>query len=158
MANFNLNKVVLGGRLTSEPELKTTPSGVSVISFTVAVNRRFSKDGETQADFIRVTAWRQTAEFVSKFFHKGSSICITGSIQTRSWTDNNGTKRYETEVVADEAIFVDSKSESSAQAQKNSNSTYVPESYGNIGGSTEGSFQNEAAEKLEQFEDDELPF
>ncbi len=157
MANFNLNKVVLGGRLTSEPELKTTPSGVSVISFTVAVNRRFSKDGETQADFIRVTAWRQTAEFVSKFFHKGSSICITGSIQTRSWTDNNGTKRYETEVVADEAIFVDSKSESSAQAQKNNNA-YVPESYGNIGGSTEGSFQNEAAEKLEQFEDDELPF
>jgi single-strand DNA-binding protein len=157
MANFNLNKVVLGGRLTSEPELKTTPSGVSVISFTVAVNRRFSKDGETQADFIRVTAWRQTAEFVSKFFHKGSSICITGSIQTRSWTDNNGTKRYETEVVADEAIFVDSKSESSAQVQKNNNA-YVPESYGNIGGSTEGSFQNEAAEKLEQFEDDELPF
>ena len=157
MANFNLNKVILGGRLTSEPELKSTPSGVSVISFTVAVNRRFSKDGETQADFIRVTAWRQTAEFISKYFHKGSSICISGSIQTRSWTDNNGQKRYETEVVADEAIFVDSKSDSAAQAQK-ANSSYVPESYGTIGGSTEGNFQNEAAEKLEQFEDDELPF
>ncbi|MBQ7599981.1 MAG: single-stranded DNA-binding protein [Clostridia bacterium] len=158
MANFNLNKVILGGRLTTEPELKSTTSGVSVITFTVAVNRRFgNKDGENQADFIRVTAWRQTAEFVSKFFHKGSSICVVGSIQTRSWTDNNGQKRYETEVVADEAYFVDSKSDSSAQAQKSSG--YVPESYGNIGGSTEGNFQNEAAEKLEQqYEDDELPF
>ena len=85
MANFNFNKVILGGRLTADPELKTTPSGVSVTSFTVAVNRRFSgKNGEeTQADFINVTAWRQNAEFITRYFHKASSICVVGTIQTR---------------------------------------------------------------------------
>ena len=85
MANFNFNKVILGGRLTADPELKTTPSGVSVTSFTVAVNRRYQakESGESQADFINVTAWRQTAEFVTRFFRKASSICIVGSIQTR---------------------------------------------------------------------------
>lgn len=111
MANFNLNKVILGGRLTADPELKTTQSGVSVTTFTLAVSRRFGgKEGEqTQADFINVTAWRQTAEFITRFFRKGSSVCVVGSIQTRSWTDQQGQKRYTTEVVADEAYFVDSK-------------------------------------------------
>lgn len=97
MANFNFNKVIMGGRLTADPELKTTPSGVSVTSFTVAVNRNYrSKSGEEpQADFINVTAWRQTAEFISRYFRKASSICIVGSIQTRSfWTDNQGQKRF----------------------------------------------------------------
>lgn len=114
MANFNFNKVILGGRLTADPELKTTPSGVSVCSFSIAVNRRFSnKDtGENQTDFINVTSWRQTAEFVSRYFHRGSSICITGSIQTRSWTDPQGQKRYATDVVAEEVHFVDSKTDS----------------------------------------------
>lgn len=111
MANFNFNKVILGGRLTSDPELKTTQSGVQVASFRLAVNRR-GKDDVT--DFINVTAWRQTAEFVTKYFHKGSCICITGSIQTRSWEGQDGQKRTVTEVQADEAYFVDSKSESSA--------------------------------------------
>ena len=111
MANFNFNKVILGGRLTADPELKTTPSGVSVTTFTVAVTRRFGgKEGEqTQADFINVTAWRQTAEFVTRFFRKGSSICVVGSIQTRTWTDQQGQKRYATEIVADEVHFVDAK-------------------------------------------------
>lgn len=118
MANFNFNKVILGGRLTAEPELKTTPSGVSVTSFTVAVSRSYGgKNGEKPpADFIPVTAWRQTAEFVTRYFHKASSICVVGTIQTRSWTDQNGQKRFATEVVADEAHFVDSKSESGAPA------------------------------------------
>lgn len=113
MANFNLNKVILGGRLTADPELKTTPSGVSVTSFTVAVNRRFGggQGKEAQADFINVTAWRQTAEFITQYFRKASSICIVGSIQTRSWTDQQGQKRFATKVVADEAYFVDAKSE-----------------------------------------------
>lgn len=111
MANFNFNKVILGGRLTSDPELKTTQSGVQVTSFRLAVNRR-GKDGET--DFISVTAWRKTAEFITQFFRKGSSICITGSLQTRSWEGQDGQKRTVTEVQADEAFFVDSKSESSA--------------------------------------------
>lgn len=113
MANFNLNKVILGGRLTADPELKTTPSGVSVTSFTVAVNRRYGgKAGEeAQADFFNVTAWRQTAEFITSYFRKASSICIVGSIQTRSWTDQQGQKRFATEIVADEAYFVDAKNE-----------------------------------------------
>lgn len=111
MANFNLNKVILGGRLTSDPELKTTPSGVAVTSFTIAISRSYKKGEEQQADFINVTAWRQTAEFITRYFRKGSSICIVGSIQTRSWTDQNGNKRYATEVIADEAMFVDAKSE-----------------------------------------------
>lgn len=118
MANFNLNKVILGGRLTADPELKTTPSGISVTSFTVAVNRRFGgKEGEQpQADFINVTAWRATAEFICKYFRKASSICIMGSIQTRSW-EKDGQKHYATEIVADEAYFVDAKGESSVPVQ-----------------------------------------
>lgn len=134
MANFNFNKVILGGRLTGDPELKKTPSGVSVTSFSIAVNRTHSKDKEQQADFINVTAWRQTAEFICQFFKKASSICIVGSIQTRSWTDNNGQKRFATEVVADEAFFVDAKGEASAPVQHSAPaydpaSQYVPEQY-----------------------------
>jgi single-strand DNA-binding protein len=133
MANFNLNKVILGGRLTADPELKTTPSGVSVTTFTIAVNRKYGgKDNEqTQADFIIVTAWRSTAEFVSRFFRKASSICVVGSIQTRSWTDQQGQKHFATEIVADEAYFVDSKSESANDVQPNAqlSTAYVPESY-----------------------------
>ena len=115
MANFNMNKVILGGRLTADVELKQTPQGVSVCSFSIAVNRRTSKDQEQQADFINCVAWRNTAEFISKYFKKGSSICIAGSIQTRSWTDNNGNNRYATEVKADEAYFVDGKNDNQAQ-------------------------------------------
>lgn len=115
MANLNLNKVVLAGRLTADPELKQTQSGVSVCSFTLAINRRFqpkNADGtqaERQSDFISCVAWRQTAEFITRYFRKGSSLCITGGIQTRSWTDQSGQKCYATEVVIDEAMFVDSK-------------------------------------------------
>ena len=113
MANFNFNKATIGGRLTADPELKTTTGGTEVVSFTVAVTRRFApKEGEAQqTDFINVTAWRKTAEMVSKYFRKGSSICVVGSIQTRSWMDNDGKKKYATELVADEVYFVDSKSE-----------------------------------------------
>lgn len=110
MANLNLNKVVLAGRLTADPELKTTQSGVSVCSFTLAINRKYSKEKQ-ETDFINCIAWRSTAEFISKYFGKGSSLCATGSIQTRSWQDQNGQKRYATEVIVDEAMFVDSKSE-----------------------------------------------
>ena len=115
MSNFNLNKVILGGRLTADCELKQTPQGVSVCSFSIAVNRRTSKEQEQQADFINCVAWRNTAEFISKYFKKGSSICIAGSIQTRSWTDNNGNNRYATEVKVDEAYFVDGKNDNQVQ-------------------------------------------
>ena len=107
MANVNVS--ILIGRLTSDPELKQTPNGVAVTTFSIAVNRQYSKDKEQQADFINIVAWRNTSEFIAKYFKKGSAIFIKGAIQTRSWTDNNGNKRYATEVVADEAQFVDSK-------------------------------------------------
>ena len=117
MANFNFNKVILGGRLTADVELKVTPNGVSVTQFSIATNRRGKGDEQT-SDFHNIVAWRQTAEFVSKYFKKGSSICIVGTLQNRNWTDNNGVKRYATDVVADEVYFVDSKGETvSSKAQ-----------------------------------------
>ena len=108
MANFNLNKVILGGRITADPELKKTDSGIAVCSFSMAINRK-NKDGEQQTDFVNCVAWRKTAEFVAQYFKKGSCICIVGSIQTRTWTDNDNNKRYATEIISDEAYFVDSK-------------------------------------------------
>ena len=114
MANFNFNKVIIGGRLTADPELKTTPAGKSVCSFTVAVNRRANKDGEVVADFFNCTAWDSRAEFICKYFRKASCISIVGSLQNRSWTANDGTKRYATDILVDEANFVDGKNESPA--------------------------------------------
>lgn len=112
MANFNLNKVILGGRLTEKPELKTTPNGVVVTTFSLAVNRKYNKDQEQQqADFINCVAWRNTAEFICKYFDKGSSICVEGNLQTRVYEDNNGNKKYVTEVLVENAYFVDSKAE-----------------------------------------------
>lgn len=109
----SLNKVILIGHLTADPELKATPSGVGVCSFSIGVNRKYSKEGEQKTDFINIVAWRNTAEFVAKYFKKGSAICVCGSLQTRSWTDNNGAKRYATEVLADEVNFVEKKSDNS---------------------------------------------
>ena len=109
----SLNKVILIGHMTADPELKQTPSGVSVCSFSIGVSRRYTKSGEQpQSDFINIVAWRSTAEFIAKYFRKGSAICICGSLQTRSWTANDGSKRYATEVVADEASFVERKNDS----------------------------------------------
>lgn len=159
MANFNFNKVIIGGRLTADPELKTTPSGISVTSFTVAVNRRFGgRNGEeAQADFFNVTAWRQTAEFVARYFRKASSICIVGSLQNRNWTDQNGVKHYVTEIVADEASFVDAKSESPAAVREAANQPYIPESYNSPAYATPA--DQTSAPKFEEISDDEdLPF
>lgn len=131
--------MILCGRLTADPELKTTPSGIPVTTFTVAVNRRFGgKNGEeSPADFFNVTAWRQTAEFITKFFRKASTICVVGSLQTRTWTDQNGQKRYATEIVADEAYFVDAKNEMpqgaptipAGQPNAAQAGTYIPDAY-----------------------------
>lgn len=116
MANFNLNKVILGGRLTADPELRTTPNGVSVTSFTVAVNRNYAKDtDEVKADFFNCTAWRGTAEFITKFFRKSSSICVMGYQQNKSWVDEQGIKRFGSVVVVEEAYFVDAKGEAQAK-------------------------------------------
>ena len=122
MAAFNFNKVILGGRLTANPEVKMTPSGTAVVNFSVAVNRR-AKD--QPADFITCTAFKEKAELIGKFFSKGSSICVVGEIQTRSWTDNNGSKRFATEVLVNEVFFVDSKSDGESAG----NATYVPDTY-----------------------------
>ena len=129
MANFNFNKVMLGGRITADPELKQTQSGIPVASFSIAVNRRFgTKDGsQPQADFFNVTAWRGTAEFVSKYFKKGSSIFVIGTIQNRSWTDTNGQKRYATDISADEVSFVDGKND--APGANDGGGAYVPDAY-----------------------------
>ncbi len=105
-----MNKAILVGRLTKDPELKSTPSGVMVCSFVVACDRRYTQDGERQADFINCIAWRQTAEFISRYFKKGERIALEGTIQTRSWQDNNGYKHYVTEIVVDNVEFAQSKS------------------------------------------------
>ncbi len=126
MANFN--KVILVGRLTADPELKTTGSGISVTSFSIAVNRRFSKSEQTQqVDFINIVAWRQNAEFICRHFKKGRPILICGQLQTRNWTDQNGAKRVSTEVVVDEVTFVDSKSDGTPGA---GGAQYTPDAYG----------------------------
>lgn len=110
-----MNKVILVGRLTRDPELKVTPGGVSVVSFTVACVRPYAKQGEErQADFIQCTAWNKTAEFVSRYFTKGMRIALDGRIQTRSYDDQNGNKRYVTEVIAENVEFAQSKSEGAA--------------------------------------------
>lgn len=107
-----MNKAILVGRLTKDPELRATTSGVSVASFTVACDRRFVKQGEERkADFINCIAWRQSAEAISRYFKKGDRIALEGTIQVRDWTDNDGKKRYATEVVVEQWEFAQSKTE-----------------------------------------------
>lgn len=112
-----MNKAILMGRLTRDPELKQTQSGVSVVKFTLAVERRFkNQNGEREADFISCVAWRQTAEFIAKYFNKGNKLGIVGSIQTGSY-DKDGQTVYTTDVVADEAYFIESQG-ASAESQR----------------------------------------
>lgn len=104
-----MNKVELVGRLTKDPEVKLTSNQTQFCNFTIAVDRRFKDaNGQRQADFINCVAWRQTAVFIQKYFHKGNRIGLVGSIQSRSYDDQNGQKKYITEVVVDEAEFVES--------------------------------------------------
>ena len=108
-----INSVIIMGRLTYDPELRTTPNGISVVRFQVACDRNFSRSGEDKkTDFIDVTAWRQTAEFVSRYFRKGSMIAVEGSIQTDNFTDKDGNKRKSVQVVANNVSFCRSKAES----------------------------------------------
>lgn len=114
---MNLNKIMLIGRMTADPELKKTPSDVSVTSFSIAVNRPKNKDGEQVADFINVVAWRGTAEFISKYFRKGSAIFIEGSLQTRTYEDKEGKKRTIYEVLANTVDFMEGKKEKTENVQ-----------------------------------------
>ena len=105
-----LNKVILMGRLTAEPDVRSTPSGVSVTTFSLAVDRGYAKPGEEkQVDFIQIVCWRSTADFVGKYFSKGQLVAVEGAIRTRNYTDQSGTKRYITEVVANEVFFAEGK-------------------------------------------------
>ena len=147
----SLNKVILIGHLTADPELKQTQSGIAVTSFSIGVTRRFARNGEQPtSDFINIVAWRQQAEFVTKYFHKGNAICIVGSLQTRNYVDQQGNKRSVTEVVADEISFVEKKSDAPGAHQ------YDPT------GETTPAFSNDAANAAPNFEevadDDDLPF
>ncbi len=154
MASLNLNKVVLAGHLTATPELRQTPNGVSVTTFSIAINRRYSKnaDGQNQnsnVDFITLVAWRAQADFITRYFKKGSAICVTGSIQTRSWTDQQGAKRYSTEVLVDEAYFVDSNTQGSGFAAQDSFDTPAPQF---------SSSPSASAQFEDMSNDDDLPF
>jgi single-strand DNA-binding protein len=119
-----LNKSILIGRLTRDVEVKYTQNNKAVASFTLAVNRKYSKEGEQQADFIPIVTWGKSAEFASKYFKKGMQVSIVGRIETRSWDDQNGQKRYATEVIAEELGFAEGrKSENVAVENTNEFST-----------------------------------
>ena len=143
-----LNKVILMGRLTRDPELKSTPSNVSVCSFSIAVDRRFARPGEQrQADFINIVTWRNTAEFVSRYFVKGQMINVCGSLQTRTWDDAQGVKHYATEVVADEVNFCGDNRSGNAPQQGGAAPSF---------GESRGTEQSSGFSPIET--DDDLPF
>ncbi len=140
-----MNKVILMGRLTRDPEVRYTQTNNTLVaSFSLAVNRRFAKQGEErQADFINIVAWNKTGEFCSKYFKKGQQVGIIGRIQTRTWDDEQGQKRYVTEVIAEEAYFADSKRD------------------GEVSGGFENTFGESVAQNAEfqiTSSDDDLPF
>ena len=156
MASFN--KVILIGNMCADPELKQTANGVAVTSFSIGVQRRFAKnqDNAQQTDFINIVCWRQQAEFVAKYFTKGRPILVCGSLQTRSWTDQNGQKRYATEIVCDEASFVDSKGDSAGERQSAAPSQYTPDAYGAPAYNGAGKPSSSGFEEMDG--DDTLPF
>ena len=114
-----MNKAILMGRLTKEPELRHTTNDIPVVSFTLAVDRGYMTNGERQADFINIVAWRGTAEFVSKWFSKGQLVAVSGRIQSRTYKDRNGNNRAAVEVVADEVFFAEGKRDGTAQEERN---------------------------------------
>lgn len=114
-----MNKISLLGRLTKDVDIRyTQTNNTAVANFTIAVNRRFAKEGEQQADFINIVAWSKLGEFCSKYFKKGQQIAVVGRLQTRTYDDDKGTKHYITEVVAEEAYFADSKKEGTETKQE----------------------------------------
>lgn len=130
---MSFNKVILMGRLTAAPEMKQTPSGAFVCSFTLAVDRKYSRVEEKQCDFINILAWRSTAEFICRYFGKGQAALICGELQTRSWADINGHKHYTTEVVASEVSFCEAKKKSegtySSEAREGSQCENLPSQF-----------------------------
>ena len=137
---FNL--VVLTGRLTADPELKTTPNGTNVTTFAIAVERRYRSGEERQTDFINIVAWQKTAEFITKYFKKGNLIGIEGAIQTRRYQDKNGNNRTAFEVIANNVQFVESKRDSSTGSEPASFSNADVNDFADLGDAS----------------DDDLPF
>ena len=145
-----INNVVLMGRLVATPELRKTQTDLSVTSFTIAVDRSYARAGEQrQADFINCVAWRQTADFITRYFQKGSMIAITGSIQTRNYEDKNGNKRTAVEVIVDQASFCGSKAETGTG--NNGYSAPVPPAAPSFATGSDGDFEEITG-------DDDLPF
>ena len=148
MASFN--KVILMGRLCADPELKQTSGGLPVTSFSLVVDRKGKTGEDKQCDFITVVAWRQTAEFICRYFKKGQAILVCGELQTRSWQDNNGNKRYATEVIASEVSFCGSKNNTEGNSYSAEERTPSP------------AFQPQTHTPVPDFEevssDEDLPF
>ncbi len=143
-----MNKVILVGNLTRDPELITTTNGVSLCRFSLAVQRRFAgQDGEREADFINIVVWRAQADNCYKYLKKGSKCGVVGSLQTRSYDAQDGTKRYSTDVVAEEVEFLSTKGSSSSE-----------ESFEPVESGSKSSGKNDVVNKFEPIDDDNLPF
>ena len=144
-----MNKVILMGRLTRDPEVRYTQTNNTLVaSFSLAVNRRFTREGDTvTADFFNVTAWSKTGEFVSKYFKKGQQVAVVGRLQNRNWDDQNGQKHYATDVVAEEVYFADSKRSSD---ESNFDNTF--------GDSAASGSDSNAGSDFEVSSGDDLPF
>lgn len=149
-----LNTAALMGRLTADPELRHTPNGIAVTGFTLAVNRSYVKAGaEKQTDFIDIVAWRNTAEFVCRYFHKGQLVAVQGSIQTRSYQDKEGNKRKSFEIVADNVYFAEAKKDSQ------SNSSFMNNTYQAKEENSFTAYENGSNDDFQEVEmDDDLPF
>lgn len=148
------NKVILIGRLVADPEMRTTPNGVNVSTFTIAVDRPFTPKGaERKADFLTIVSWRQQAEFVCRYFSKGKAIGVEGSIQVRDYTDKEGSKRYATEIISDRLFFVGEKASGGSNERPSAGTGFPDES--NAG----ASYSNGSAPDFAPIEgDDDLPF
>lgn len=164
-----LNKVILMGRLTRDPEFRQTTSGIAVCRFTVAIDRPYRKDAERQADFISCTAWRQQAEFISRYFTKGKMIIVEGSLRNNDYTDNNGVKHYSMDVQVDNVSFGESKNASGngggyaqqggfAAPQQSNNSGYGQQQYAAPAQPKESLQIGDLGEFEEILSDGEVPF
>jgi single-strand DNA-binding protein len=146
-----MNKVMLIGRLTKDPDLRYTQSGTAVANFTLAVNRRYNPNGEQEADFINCVAWQKAAEFVADYFHKGKQMALEGRLQVRSYDGDDGKRRWVTEVVVEQMEFVGSKNDSKGNSGN-----------GNSGGGTHSgsssSYEGLGLGQEVMFDDNELPF
>ena len=155
-----INRVVLVGRLTKDPELRFTSSNIAVVSFTLAVNRNFTtQDGKNEADFIQCVAWRKTAENVGKYVRKGSLVGIDGRIQTRNYEAQDGTRRYITEVVCDNVRFLESRGEAGTERREFSNdNTFEQNKFNPFDSVKEENEDPFSSASSIEIGDDELPF